>query len=169
MRQFSFFLNVQANTWLYQKKAYSSLISNSNSWHSVAKSVPKTYASQAQKLARSLEEKFNIAEDGTVINAKNGVKSTVRAEDLMSFYVTKKKTKLTPANLTDILEEMKALPASPLNAHSRKVYEEARKMRERSSPEEPERIKTGASVSQTTKEIDEPTPPSLDPSLLVTP
>ena len=168
MRQFSFFLNVQANTWLYQKKAYSSLISNSNSWHSVAKSVPKTYASQAQKLARSLEEKFNIAEDGTVINAKNGVKSTVRAEDLMSFYVTKKKTKLTPANLTDILEEMKALQVSPLNAHSKKVYEEAKNVTEKSSPAEPERVKTSAITStsasqQQTREMVE----SLQPSVTV--
>ena len=147
MRQFSFFLNVQATARLYQKRAYSSLISNSTSWHSVAKSVPKTYASQAQKLAKSLEEKFNIADDGTVINAKNGVKSTVRAEDLMSFYVTKKKTKLTPANLRDILEEMKALQVSPLNAHSKKVYEEAKNVTEKSSPVEPEKGKTSVLTS----------------------
>ena len=162
MRQFNFFLSAQATARLCQNRAFSSLISNSNSWHSVAKNVPKTYASQAKKLARSLEEKFIIAEDGTVINAKNGIKTTVRADDLMSFYVTKKKTKLTPANLTDILEEMKTLQVSPLNAHSKKVYEEAREITEKSSPAEPERVKTNTSASQeATDEIVESSQPSI--------
>ena len=162
MRQFNFFLSAQATARLCQNRAYSSLISNSSSWHFVAKNVPKTYASQAKKLARSLEEKFIIAEDGTVINAKNGIKTTVRADDLMSFYVTKKKTKLTPANLTDILEEMKTLQVSPLNAHSKKVYEEAREITEKSSPAEPERVKTNTSASQeATDEIVESSQPSI--------
>ena len=161
MRQFSFFLNVQATFRLCHTRVYSSLTSNSNSWHAVAKAVPKTYASQAQKLARSLEEQFNIGEDGTVITARNGVKSNVRAEDLMSFYVTKKKTKLTAANLTDILEEMKTLRVSPLHAHSKKIYEEARKI----SSAGIERINASSSTATAqadkAEEIIEPLKPTI--------
>ena len=161
MRQFSFFLNVQATFRLCNTRVYSSLTSNSNSWHAVAKAVPKTYASQAQKLARSLEEQFNIGEDGTVITARNGVKSNVRAEDLMSFYVTKKKTKLTAANLTDILEEMKTLRVSPLHAHSKKIYEEARKI----SSAGIERINASSSTATAqadkAEEIIEPLKPTI--------
>ena len=161
MRQFSFFLNVQATFRLCHTRVYSSLTSNSNSWHAVAKAVPKTYASQAQKLARSLEEQFNIGEDGTVITARNGVKSNVRAEDLMSFYVTKKKTKLTAANLTDILEEMKTLQVSPLHSHSKKIYEEARKI----SSTGIERINASSSTATAqadkAEEIIEPLKPTI--------
>jgi len=120
MRHLGILFNVRAQT---QRRLYSS-------WISVADSVPKTYAMQAKKLARSLEEKFNIAEDGRVINVRNGVKAEVTAEELMSFCVTKKKTKLAPSNLMEIVEDMKAIHVIPQHAHSKKVYEEAKQATE---------------------------------------
>ena len=125
MRHLGFLLKVRTTTNLCRAKLSSK---NPPSWTSVAENVPKTYETQAKKLARVLEEKFRISEDGTVINSRSGVKSDVTAADLMSFYVTKKKTKLTPSHLKEIVEEMNKIHVLPLHVNSKKVYEEAKKI-----------------------------------------
>lgn len=130
MKPLGLFLQVpaQASIQLLHWRPYSAQNSTSSRWIRVAESVPKTYAVQAGKLALSLEGRLSIAGDGRVVNVRNGVKIEVRAEDLMSFYVTKKKTKLTPANLRDIVEDMKAIHMVPLHPHSKKVFEEAKRI-----------------------------------------
>ena len=141
----SLFLSVRQTTKLGSGKLLSR--SYTRSWDSVADNIPKTYAVQAKKAARILEEKFQIAENGKIVNIRSGEVTKLSAEDLMSFYVTKKKTKITPANLKEIVEDLNEIHLRPLHNNSRKVYDEARIIAEKAIREEAKRESLVETVS----------------------
>ena len=154
----SLLLGVRQSAKLGSGKLFSSRVPRS--WDSVAENIPKTYAVQAKKAARILEEKFQIAEDGKIVNIRNGEVTKLSAEDLMSFYVTKKKTKLTPASLEEIVEDLTEISLRPLHDNSRKVYNEARIIAEKAVREEAKKESSVETVSSSLSSV--PVIASLD-------